>query len=149
MIQSAIDQSSDTARRNDLQGELLIQNRQYNTMNLRNRQQTLTRNNIDLPTTPQAAEPMPGLAEVADKIFVQQQAIYAAPQIYELPVDTRNAEVKQFERALETRQNAPLELEYELTTRFRTHRTGNAWLVFAMLSVMGMIGAYALRSPKA
>ncbi len=111
-MQSRIEQEQDISRRNDLKGELLLSNRSYNVQNLQKRQQQLLSSNIQQTAQSAAA----GLNEVATQIFVQQQAIQAAAQNYDIPVNaTGHTLSNRFTRALETRHNAPMLLEYRLS----------------------------------
>ncbi len=134
MMQQALDMTADAAMRNDLAGEMLLNNREFNLSNISKRQSSLARSRaqsepLNAPdmsggfgsmqqgatggfgAPQQAANPY--LQEVADKIFTQQQAVYAAPQIFELAWSPAGTPVV-FERAMEINRDAPLEVAFTL-----------------------------------
>ncbi|MEI8246417.1 MAG: hypothetical protein WCI51_11330 [Lentisphaerota bacterium] len=125
-FQSAIDISGDKALRSDIQGQLMQNTRGENVKNISRRRDAVAQNRY--AAEPQAksssenGEPagdeLKSLQDISDRIFLQQQAAAALPQVIRADIPWQGKKVT-FERALEIQNNAPLEVNFNAEEKLK------------------------------
>lgn len=130
MMQNAIDISEDQALRSDLQGQLLGYNREWNFENIAKRRNKLarSRNRQSAPVAEsnfaeqirqqQGDEEITVLRQIADRIFIQQQAAYSTPQLFDIEIPWSGKQLT-FERAIDTGSGNPLSIKLISAQKYR------------------------------
>ncbi|MCK4981569.1 MAG: hypothetical protein KAS17_01535, partial [Victivallaceae bacterium] len=146
------------ALQSDIQGQQLINSRMQNVYNLSQRRSTIAQSSSVseaqtkiLPKNMQALrqqmgdEELKNLQSISDKIFMQQQAAASTPRLFDIFIPWKGKKIT-FERALEIRKDAPLEIKFKSSQKMKI--TGfSTPLLFAGLAVLFAV-IYSLIAKK-
>jgi len=144
------------ALQSDIQGQQLINSRMQNVFNMSKRRSIISQNS-QMKSAPKQQENMQALRQqmgdeelknlqsISDKIFMQQQAAASTPRLFDIFIPWKGKKIT-FERALEIRKDAPLEIKFKSSQKMKI--TGlSTPLLFAGLAVLFAI-IYSLIAKK-
>jgi hypothetical protein len=158
VFQSAIDISGDKALRSDIQGQLMQNTRGENVKNIAKRRDAVAQNRYaasePAPAKTQtdgggepAGDELKSLQEISDRIFLQQQAAAALPQVIRTDIPWQGKKVT-FERALEIQNNAPLEINFNAEEKLKASSFASYIGFILMLAVFSAIFMLLLPARK-
>ena len=155
-FQSAIDISGDKALRSDIQGQLMQNTRGENVKNIAKRRDAVAQNRYaaaepQAKAPPETGEPagdeLKSLQEISDRIFLQQQAAAALPQVIRADIPWQGKKIT-FERALEIQNNAPLEINFNAEEKMKASSFASYIGFLLLLAVFSFIFMLLLPARK-
>ena len=117
------------ALQSDIQGQQLINSRMQNVYNMSKRRSVISQssqtknaprqqNNMQALRQQMGDEELKNLQSISDKIFMQQQAAATMPRLFDIFIPWKGKKIT-FERALEIRKDAPLEIKFKSSQKFK------------------------------
>ena len=145
ILNKASNYTGSKALQSDIQGQQLLNSRRLNVYNISQRRNAISQNNWDqtqesnmsVSNDMQALrqqigdEEMKNLQSISDKIFMQQQAAVSTPRLFDISIPWKGKKIT-FERALEIRKDAPLEINFKSDAKFKAKNFSSP-ILFAIL----------------
>ncbi|MDD5698317.1 MAG: hypothetical protein PHH77_06845 [Victivallaceae bacterium] len=144
------------ALQSDIRGQQLINSRIQNVYNLSQRRTQLARsrsgaeaqtkvlttpsNNIQTLRQQLGDEELKNLQTISDKIFMQQQAAASTPRLFDIFIPWKGKKIT-FERALEIRKDAPLEIKFNSGQKLKITGLATPFLFAVLLLIFTAVGA--------
>ena len=133
------------ALQSDIQGQQIINSRMQNVYNMSKRRSVISQtsqtknapkqqNNMQALRQQMGDEELKNLQSISDKIFMQQQAAASMPRLFDIFIPWKGKKIT-FERALEIRKDAPLEIKFKSSQKMKA-TPFTAPLLFAGLAVL-------------
>lgn len=149
------------ALQSDIQGQQLLNSRLQNVSSLSQRRSMIAQsaeaqtqqksmqqeqtNNMQALRQQMGDEELKNLQIISDKIFMQQQAAVSTPRIFDILIPWKGRKIT-FERALEIRKDAPLEINFKSGEKLKLANF-SAPLLFGVLALI-FTAAFALMMKK-
>ena len=133
------------ALQSDIQGQQLINSRMQNVYNMSKRRSAISQSS-QMKTAPKQQKDMQSLRQqmgdeelknlqsISDKIFMQQQAAASTPRLFDIFIPWKGKKIT-FERALEIRKDAPLEIKFKSSQKMKISGFSTP-LLFAGLAIL-------------
>jgi hypothetical protein len=133
------------ALQSDIQGQQLINSRMQNVYNMSKRRSAISQSsqmksapkqqsNMQALRQQMGDEELKNLQSISDKIFMQQQAAASMPRLFDISIPWKGKKIT-FERALEIRKDAPLEIKFKSSQKMKA-TPFTAPLLFAGLAIL-------------
>jgi len=144
------------ALQSDIQGQQLINSRMQNVYNMSKRRSAISQSS-QMKSVPQQQknmqtlrqqmgdEELKNLQSISDKIFMQQQAAASTPRLFDIFIPWKGKKIT-FERALEIRKDAPLEIKFTSSQKMRATPLATPLLFVGLAALFALI--YSLLAKK-
>jgi hypothetical protein len=148
------------ALQSDIQGQQLLNSRKQNVYNLSQRRSVIAQSTGVAETQQKAAAPsndmqalrqqmgddeLKNLQAISDKIFMQQQAATSMPRLFDITIPWKGKKIT-FERALEIRKNAPLEIKFKSRQKWKYAHLSSPGLFAGLIVLFALV--YLLMAKK-
>ena len=149
------------ALQSDIRGQQLLNSRMQNIYSLSQRRSSIAQSssiqnkaqtwqpkkNMQALRQQMGDEEIKNLQAISDKIYMQQQAATSTPRMFDINIPWKGKKIT-FERALEIRKDAPLEIKFKSSEKLKLTTLTKPILFAAMIIVFALLYLLAVGKKK-